>query len=325
MMEFKSAFSPFISGLIEQKRAMGYKYEGEVGILKRFDAFCLEHCPEKTSLDQELVCAWATRRPSEHPATLQGRVTPVKELAKYMVRLAHEAYVLPKGMLPKVPRYVPYIYSNNELKKIFEQTDRCHYCAEVPYRHLVMPVFFRLLYSCGMRATEARLLKVGDVDLNTGVITVVNTKLDKHRQLPVSDEMFQRVDAYSQTVHTTSVGDDWFFPGYEGKPMTLGNVEKNLRRFLWQARISHGGRGKGPRVHDLRTTFAVHCLRRWVLEDKDLHAYLPVLQAYLGHSSFGDTAYYLHLTAELFPDIIEKSTALFGDIIPEAGNCYENQ
>jgi len=106
--------------------------------------------------------------------------------------------------------------------------------------------------------------------------------------------------------------------------MTRGNVEKNLRRFLWQAGISHGGRGKGPRVHDFRHTMAVHCLRRWVLEEKDLRAYLPVLQAYLGHVSLSDTAYYLHLTADLFPNITEQVERAFGNIIPKAGGYDEN-
>lgn len=186
-----------------------------------------------------------------------------------------------------------------------------------------MPVFFRLLYCTGMRLSEARLLKVGDVDLDDGIITVTNAKFDKHRQLPVSPEMLTRLLGYHRTVHTFSKKEDWFFPGNGGIPMTVVNVDRNFRKFLWQARISHGGRGKGPRVHDFRHTQAVHCLRRWVLDGKDLRAYLPILQAYLGHVSFADTAYYLHLTADLFPDITEKVEAVFGFIVPEVGDSDE--
>jgi integrase len=322
-MAFLSAFSPWITGLIEQKRTLGYKYESQPAILQRFDVFCLERHPNETVLTREIMMDWAKRRPGEHPATLQGRLTPVRELSKYMARLGHEAYLMPKGLLPRIPQFVPYLYSNDELARIFAQTDKCHYCAEVPQRHHVMPVFFRLLYCTGMRLSEARLLKVRDVDLYAGIITVTNAKLDKHRQLPVSPKMLERLRNYHQNVHMLSTPDDWFFPGFGGKPMTMGNVEKNLRRFLWQARISHGGRGKGPRVHDFRHVFSVHCLRRWVLEGKDLRAYLPVLQAYLGHVSFADTAYYLHLTADLFPDITQKIESVFGFIIPEEGDPVE--
>ena len=322
-MGYTSAFAPHIIGLIEQKRALGYKYVSDAAMLRRFDAFCLERHPNETILTHEVMMDWGLKRSGEKPATLQGRLTPVRELSKYIVRLGLEAYIMPKGLMPRVPRYIPHIFTNDELIRIFEQTDKCHYCNEVPYRHHIMPVFFRLLYCTGMRLSEARLLKVGDVNLEDGVITVTNAKLDKHRQLPISPEMLARLLSYHKNVHTFSRKEDWYFPGYGGKPMTGGNVYKNFRKFLWQARISHGGYGNGPRIHDVRHTQAVHCLRRWVLDGKDLRAYLPILQAFLGHVSFADTAYYLHLTADLFPDITEKVEAIFGFIVPEEGDCDE--
>jgi len=323
VMEYSSSLTPYIMGLIEQKRSLGYKYSSEADLLRRFDRFCVEQYPHEVTVSREMMLDWAAKRPSESPATLQNRISPVKELAKYIIRLGKEAFIYPRGLMPRVRRYIPHIYTNEELKLIFAQTDRCHCCNEVPYRHLVMPIFFRLLYGCGMRLSEARLLRVMDVDLLGGVITVTNAKLDKHRQLPVSAELLERLREYHKNVHLLSGPTDWFFPGYACKPMTVGNVEKNLRKFLWQARISHGGRGKGPRVHDFRHTMAVHCLRRWVLDDKDLRAYLPVLQAYLGHVSLSDTAYYLHLTADLFPNITEKVERTFGDIIPKVGGDDE--
>jgi integrase/recombinase XerD len=112
-----------------------------------------------------------------------------------------------------------------------------------------------------------------------------------------------------------SVGD-WFFPGSTGQPLTLGNIDKNFRRFLWQARIPHGGRGHGPRVHDLRHAFAVNNLRSWFARGEDVGALLPVLQTYLGHSSIADTAYYLRLTAESYPHISAQVQRVIGDVVP---------
>ncbi len=76
------------------------------------------------------------------------------------------AYVLPAGALPRPARYVPHIYTDAGLAALFAQTDRCHYDSQVPLRHLVMPVLFRTIYACGLRASEARLLRVDDVDLD---------------------------------------------------------------------------------------------------------------------------------------------------------------
>lgn len=96
--------------------------------------------------------------------------------------------------------------------------------------------------------------------------------------------------------------------------MTLLNVYRNFRRFLWQAGISHTG--DGPRVHDFRHTFCVFRLREWARSGKDLTAFLPILETYLGHQDFADTAYYLQWTADVFPDIRIQIQSAFGDIIP---------
>jgi integrase len=329
MKKYTSLFSESIAGLIEQKRSVGYVYLSEAGILRRFDRFCRIHYPEEKELNREIVFHWSKQCPDEHPSTLQGRVTPVRELAKYMINNGHQAFILPKGMMPKCPRYQPYIYSDEELKKIFFQIDKCHYCAEVPNRHHVMPVFFRLLYCCGLRLTEARMLKVKDVDMENGVITLTNTKLGRQRQIPISEGLHTYFRIYYKNVHVFSKSEDWFFPGYKGKPMTLSNVNKNQRKFLWQARISHPGRAKlgqrgAPVTHSFRHTFCVHCLRRWVREGKNLQAWLPVLQSYLGHVSYSDTAYYLHLTADLFPDITARLDNELGDIVPVINHLKDN-
>lgn len=99
----------------------------------------------------------------------------------------------------------------------------------------------------------------------------------------------------------------------------LTNNYHNFRRFLWRAGISHGGRGKGPRVQDFRHTYACRCLKKWVLQEKDLAAYLPVLKTFMGHDSFEETAYYLRMTADVFPDIAIKLEGRYPDIIPRLG------
>ncbi len=160
--------------------------------------------------------------------------------------------------------------------------------------------------------------------MEVGVLTINDGKLNKDRLVPLSLELLERCRTYFRDAHMFSGPDTHFFPAPGGSAVSKGNVYKNFRKFLWQARISHGGWGKGPRVHDFRHTFAVHCLRRWVLEGKDLAAYLPVLKTYLGHHSFQDTSQYLRLTAELYPDITAKVEQKFGHVIPSLeGVGYE--
>jgi len=306
-----------ITALVAEKRAIGYKYATEARVLARFDAFCRGEFPGLGAVTRVSVQAWvaSARRRGVTPATLQGLAAPVRELARWLGRRGVEAYVLPAGVLARPTRYVPHIYTDQELAALFAQTDRCRHCSQVPFRHLVMPVLFRTIYGCGLRCSEARLLRPGDVDIDAGVLQIRDAKGGKDRQVPVSEPLRIRLADYHAHLARCS-HRDWFFPGSAGLPLTLGNVEKNFRRFLWQARISHGGRGRGPRVHDLRHTFAVNNLRFWFARGEDVGALLPVLQTYLGHSSLRDTAYYLRLTAQSYPDITARVQQATGDVVP---------
>ena len=307
-----------VAALAAEKRAVGYKYDAEERVLARFEAFCQEEFPGLGTVTRASAEAWiaAARQRGVRPATLQGLAAPVRELARWPGRRGAEAYVLPAGVLPRPARYVPHIYTGQELAALFTQADRCRCSSGAPFRHLVMPVLFRTIYACGLRASEARLLRPGDVDVAAGVLLLRDAKGGKDRQVPVSGALRERLAGYRAQA-AGKPGWDWFFPGATaGQPLTLGNVYKNFRRFLWRARISHGGPGHGPRVHDLRHTFAVDNLRSWFGQGEDVGALLPVLQAYMGHSSISDTAYYLRLTAESYPQIAARVQRELGDIVP---------
>jgi integrase/recombinase XerD len=307
-----------ITGLVAEKRAVGYKYHAEAQVLGRFEAFNRREFPVVDTLTEVSVQAWmsAAQQRAVKPATLQGLAAPIRQLALWLHRRGQGAYLLPRFALPRPVRYVPHIYTDEQLAALLAQTDRCHYCPEVPLRHLVMPVLFRMIYACGLRCSEARLLRVEDVDIDTGVLQIRDAKGGKDRQLPVSEQLRERLAGYHAKL-AGQPGWEWFFPGATlAVPLTLQNVNRNFRRFLWQARIPHGGRGHGPRVHDLRHTMAVNNLRAWFEKDENVNALLPVLQTYLGHSSIADTAYYLHLTAESYPDITARVKQAFGDVVP---------
>src|SRR5271166_2650520 len=264
-----------ITALVTEKRATGYKYHAEERVLTRFAAFSASEFPGQQATTRASVEAW--------------------------IAVARRRGVTPATL--------------HSLAALFTQTDRCHYDSQVPFRHLVMPVLFRTIYACGLRASEARLLRFDDVDLDAGVLTIRDGKGGKDRQVPVSAGLRDRLAGYHTRV-AGRTGGDWFFPGTSGRPLTVANIDKNFRRFLWQARIPHGGRGHGPRVHDLRHSMAVNNLRSWFASGQDVAALLPVLQAYMGHSTIADTDYYLRLTAESYPHITARVQRIIGDVVP---------
>ena len=316
----RTPFTHHMEGLILQKRAVGYRYDTQAAILKRFDRFCLRYHANETTLSKKIVTHWAERRPGESIGSLGIRVSAVRQLAIYLHKLGGEAYVIPSRTLPKHAGYIPYIFTNRELEAFFCRVDACSPGGGSHLRHLVLPLLFRLLYCCGLRVSEATHLKVSDVDLEEGVLNIRKAKFGKERRVPVSQEMIGRLRAYCARVRSVvAVQDSVFLPSPSGQELSTKTVYWNFRNFLWEAGISHGGPSKGPRVHDLRHTHAVHCLKRWVEEGKELSAYLPLLTAYLGHTHFRETSYYLRLTADLYPTITAQVERAFGEIVPGKG------
>lgn len=317
-------FKDHIQNHVKLKQAVGYKYHTDAGHLKRFDQFTLEKYPQATILTKEIVLDWCRKKTYETQANQNSRASIIRQFGKYLDSIGVNAYILPKSYYPAEQQYVPYIYTVEELEKFFSETDKCRYCCECPYRHLIMPMIFRMIYMCGLRLSEARLLKVAEVDLKNGVLTIHQSKKDNSRLVPMSAFLTKLCRNFSRKVHLNSTENDYYFPALNGKPMTIVNVYHNFRRFLWRAGISHGGKGCGPRVHDFRHTYAVHCLRKWSEQEKDLTVYLPILKTYMGHDSFNETAYYLRLTADVFPHITLKIETQYPDIIPTLeGEVYE--
>ena len=117
--------------------------------------------------------------------------------------------------------------------------------------------------------------------------------------------------------------DDIFQFGYE---LRYGNswIHAQFRQILRIAKIPYNGSGNGPRPHDIRHTFAVHCLNNWVLSGEDITAALPVLSRYLGHNGLSGTQKYLQLTAQMYPDIVTNLELQFGALIPQMEVANEN-
>ena len=247
---FVGPFKKEMQDFISLKKAIGYKYNTGLGILKRFDTFLAENHPSLTTLKKEAVTQWCAKTTHEAKSTQIARSSVIRQFAKYLDSIGTDAFILPHSYYPQGQKYIPHIYTEEELRLFFAETDKCRQCSWHPYKHLIMPIFFRLLLACGLRCSEARLLKVQDVDLENGVLSILDAKNQNDRLVPMPKSITSRMKQYALQVHSTSVPEQYFFPALNDKPMTLGNIYRQFRHFLWCAGISHTG--DGPRVQDFR-------------------------------------------------------------------------
>jgi integrase len=313
---YTSIFADVIKGFVLEGQALGYKYQKQAASLKRFDKFCIERGHRQLCLSRELAMWWAEKKPFESDDAKNRRIRLLRMLARYMVRLGYDAYIYPYHIgLSHSNNYQPYLFTETELAGFLGRVDLCLPVKSSPYRHLIFPVLYRMLYGCGLRVSEALNLTVGDVNTEEGMLTIRNGKFHKDRIVPMSSSLAEKCRIYMEAMHPAKQPEHVFFPSTHGGQYSEKRIYDYFRRFLWEAGISHGGRGKGPRLHDLRHTFAVHCLKSWVRSGTDLTVALPYLSTYLGHTGLKGTQHYLRLTAELYPDIVAAMDKRFGHLL----------
>jgi integrase len=320
--EWKSGFAQAAQNYISLKQQTGMKFEIQERYLRHFDTFYYRNGFEGSTLTREIVSDFVYG-PNERPVSHHNKEVLMRDFAKYLADRGHHVYVAEvKTALPRC-KFIPYIFTDDESRRMFTAIDN-YPKAQMSYRNAVDPVLFRFLYSTGVRISEALNLVLNDVNVDSGTVTIRAAKNMKDRLIPMADSLTKRILSFANGFHRYSDGGMWLFPGYHNG--TMGQMDKStaynhFRDYLVMAGISHTA--VGPRIHSFRHGFAVKCLKKWVLTGNDLTVMLPYLSAYMGHSDFRATQYYLRLTSDLYPEIVRRVEAEFGYVIPESEIIYD--
>jgi integrase len=320
---FKSALGDSIKSFINQKQALGYPYHSSARILRCLDAFASERFPNDITLTKELCDAWIGAKPGEHPNGLLRRVTPIRQLGTYMKGLGYDAYIIPGHIPDRQIRYEAHIYTPSELKAFFNAIDSCSTSPCSPTRRYVIPVIFRVLYCCGLRSSEARLLKKEDVDLNTGKTTIRESKGWKARIVYMGEDLLDVCREYDSIMESVSPYRNVFFPNKDGNCFSKATIGCWFHEFWDGLPEARAITGNSARVHDFRHGYAVHRLNSWVRTGQDVNALYPYLSEYMGHSSYADTDYYLSLVEDFYPEMERCLSSTNDYILPEV--CHEEE
>ena len=186
-----------------------------------------------------------------------------------------------------------------------------------------MPALIRLLYSTGLRISEALALRDQDVNLEESYLLVNDSKNGKQRIIPISASLVvvcEEYIKYRAMLPYRKTESGYFFVNGNGDKCG-GSVRQWFKKCLDKAGIPYRGR-KDPRIHDLRHTFAVTSLANMVEAGIDIYAALLVLSGYLGHQSLEATNHYVRLTSAMFPQLIKDIDMVCLDVFPKFKN-YE--
>lgn len=227
----------------------------------------------------------------------------LRGLYRYATSRGFVDHIALPATVPKMPeRFVPYIYSADELQRLINPTAP----EQIGFRKLqphTLRAVLLLLYGAGLRIGEAVALTLGDVDLSAAVITIRNAKFHKTRLVPIGARLNRGMAQYAaqrkEAGHSQSA-DAPFFVLRRGAQLSIPIVRPAFIRLRKYAGI---GRADGaryqPRLHDMRHSFAVGRLTSWYQQDADVQKLLPALATYLGHVSIAATQLYLTMTPEL--------------------------
>ncbi len=222
---------------------------------------------------------------------------------------------------------MPYIFSEPEIVHLLTIVESLVPHKASPLHCEVARVAIVILYTTGLRRGELVRLTLSDYEQADQVLHVRRSKFDKSRLVPLPADTTRELDRYLVARRQAGAPRDGDAPllvhnhgarfrGYTGA--AFGNL---LRKVIRAAGI-RTSRGRTPRVHDLRFTFAVQALLRWYRSGVDVQARLPALATYLGHASVVSTQYYLtflqataeaanerfhtHSAAWLFPSAVQE-------------------
>jgi integrase len=310
-----TSLSEKIDAFITYKRSLGYVYEKPELILNHFKRHMEENypylsLPDKDSVDSFLDCY------KGQSGGLYNVIASLREFSRYLFKLGYrEAYIIPPKQMPKLHPEPPYFFSEEELEAFFLKCDEFYDENPGPRaRGIVMSAMFRLLYCCGLRPHEARLLPYKNVHLEERYIDILQSKGPKSRRIYISNELASYLIRFDHQVAAVFPDRLYFFPRAEDKPYCK---QAQLYNFgiIWKQAFPEWDR-KLPRIYDLRHHFAWATINRWAREGSDVNAMLPYLMRYMGHNCIKHTLYYFRFVPDFYSDYRIMSSKL-NDRIPE--------
>jgi integrase/recombinase XerD len=283
------------------RRSLGYDLSTAARVLRRFVTFA--HGRKARHITTDLFLAWQAEFGEANQQTWSARLGMVRQFALWLSGINPRNEVPPKALIPgRYRRTRPYIYSEQEIVRIVKEAARLP--SPNGIRALTFATLFGLIAATGLRVSEAIALDNSDVDLENGVLTVRCGKSGKARIVPISETTAERLIAYAaerdrilgRTPKPFFVSDTGNRPDDCSARYNFATV---CQRIGLRAPQKFNKHGRGPRIHDLRHTFAARTMVNWYRSGKDPEREMIKLSTYLGHTEPAHTYWYIEAVPEL--------------------------
>ena len=317
MSNFKSLLSEQFEMFVRFRKACRKWNDVSYGMnLVLFDKHCQRFFPRKKALTQDMVESWCAQRDTESNNSCISRIYVIVSLVKFL-----RERNLTDAREPAVPvaekrKYIPHHFTNEELRLFFDVCD--NYKPREPRNIFQMnikytlPVFFRLLYSTGMRTTEARELRRCDVNLDTGVINIINTKGYEQHYAVMHDSMTALMAEYDSVIEKLYPERTYFFPNGKTGFKSRVWVQVQFKKMWRQISETHAT------AYELRHHYAIQNINKLTNAGMSFKDSLTYLSKSMGHVLIDITAKYYYSLSPVLADVIKEQTeAGFNELVPE--------
>ena len=321
---FSGPLAAHLAAFVATLEASATSNKATLTLLGALDQMTRQSTLPSGTIDEAFVRRWLAPCESRAPSTQLRRYNLLRRFCRFLVRRNPGTFIPGESLRPlRRPAARPHIYSREEIRSLLKGAlslrdwQGSHHC---PIRSTTMHAIILLLATAGLRISEALHLTLRDVDLDNRVLSIRQSKFRKSRIVPLSDGTADMLRRYRDLRVAVAIAgpDEAFFVSGRGKAYGICWVEQMFRGIAIQADL-RGPTGRGPRLHDLRATFAVTRLLAWYRNGDDVMNRLPLLSTYLGHARVSDTQVYLQITTALLEQGNARFHAFARDLLPGGG------
>jgi integrase len=294
-----------VERFVSLKRAAGYKFNGQDKTLRDFAEFATASGDQFVRAGR--VYDWAIC--ASTPYQRRERLLTVRRFALTM-RAETSCHEVPAadaiGPWSKV-RKSPYIYTPNEIARLIDAA--ANMSSVRPFRPLMYAALFGLLAATGLRISEALALQIQDAT-DDGLI-INETKFRKSRLVPLHETTRQALGIYLSSRRKVGALTDDLFVSRFGKAPSYTMVRQVFSTLVRSVGLRTEPGRLGPRMHDLRHTFAVRSLEQCPSDREAVSRHILALGTYLGHAHLESTYWYLEATPTLLAHIAKADEAWY--------------
>lgn len=289
-----------VEEFIALRRSLGYRSPSQERALRSFGRH-LDQEEHQGPVRLESSLDWATKTTSTDPCNPARRLTTVRGFLRHLAASDGATEVPGPGRLGSTGhRKPPHIYSEAEIADLL--AGAAGLAPAGGLRPHCYTALFGLLACTGLRISEALALRMGDVDLDQGVLTVRAGKRGRTRLVPLHPSALPPLSDYAtdrRRRHGTPDEGAEFFRTDASDRVSYNAANHTFTTLSRQLGWTTTGRTRAPRVHDLRHTVVVRRIQAWHAEGVDVDANIAVLATYLGHVEVRDLYWYLSAVPEL--------------------------